>query len=235
VALEVLDETSSFRPFRSDCVPDFLTVAGTVAERGGDLYAGALLTGDPFGKRFLIEEHFAKSVPAAIKGNDELARNYRRRRARALTPRFDQLTTSVPDTPGSPILDTLARVARFKQERVPPGSPFWLVMCSDLANVGNGLDARKPISDQMVDRAAAAWAGPLSGLRGTDFYFIGAGRRSEADIRPDSVRQVERLLIRLAADQRVGAHVRLIDTQLGQVFPLEGAAGGGGLPPNASP
>src|SRR4051794_25823348 len=58
VALAILDVTSSFHKFARDCVPDFLTVSRGVAERGGHLYAGPLLSGDPYSQRFSVDADF---------------------------------------------------------------------------------------------------------------------------------------------------------------------------------
>lgn len=220
VALAILDETSSFRPFSPACVQDFLTVARGVASRRGHLYAGPLLTGDPYSERFSVDRDFDAPAPASIEGNNELERAYRARLANRLRGPLEAMTHSRPAIGGSPVLATLARASSFRQQRAT-NHEFWLVTCSDLANIGDGLDARQPINDTNIDRIVRRWAPRLKGLKGADLYFIGAGRlRPGSAARPDSVRQVERIIRALA--RAVGAHVRLVDTQLGQTFPLEG-------------
>ncbi len=218
VALAILDETSSFRSFAPDCVHDFVTVAKAVAERRGHLYAGPLLSGDPFSQRFSVEANFDAKVPSAIQGNGELESAYRRRQAENLAAPLSRMARSRATVGGSPVLATLARASSFRQQRARD-RPFWLVVCSDLANVGDGLDVRRVINGAAVDRAIRTWAPRLRGLRGADLYFIGAGRvRPGSKTQPESIRQVERILNGIA--ERDGAHVRLIDTQLGETFPI---------------
>jgi hypothetical protein len=221
MALVILDQTSSFRTFAPDCARDFVTVAEGVAERKGTLFGGPLLTGDPFSERFSVEKNFEAKVPAAIRGNGELENAYRARQAQQLRGAFVAMSRTQATVGGSPVLQTLARASSFRTQRARQ-HPFWLVVCSDLANVGDGLDVRQEIDDAAVQRATNAWAPRLRGLRGADLYFIGAGRlRSGSRSRPDSIQQVERILRDIAA--RVGANVRLIDTQLGDTFPITDA------------
>src|SRR4051812_13211252 len=68
VGLVGSDASPSFRPFVHDCARDFQKVATTVAERRGDIYGGALVTGNPFGQRLVIEKHFGASPPPSIQG-----------------------------------------------------------------------------------------------------------------------------------------------------------------------
>src|SRR3954468_565579 len=77
VTLAILDATSSFHKFAPDCVPDFLTVARGVAARSGHLYAGPLLSGDPFSQTFTIDADFASKPPPSIQGNGALEDAYR--------------------------------------------------------------------------------------------------------------------------------------------------------------
>lgn len=217
-ALTIRDRSTSFAQFSADCVPDFMQVAMAVAERSGDLYGGALLGADPFGAAISIEAHFDESPPPAIAGNERLEREFRRRRAASLRSRFDALAR-LPVVGGSPVLRTLERAARFTDQRAEGAHPVWIVVCSDLANVGSGLDVRRPITNSQVHAAIDRWTPRLGGLRGADLYFVGAGRRAPgADSLPASIRQVERVVAEVAS--RVGARVRLMDTRLGQRFPL---------------
>lgn len=218
VALAIVDDTSSFDEFAPACARDFVSVAKAVAVREGHLYAGALLTGDPYRQTFAVEADFGEPVPAAIDGNSELEDAYRRRKAEGLASAFERMTRTEPAVGGSPVLSTLERASRFRRDRAP-GSAFWLVVCSDLASIGDGLDVRRPIDGAVVSRTVKEWTGRLSGLSGADLYFIGAGRlRPGSAAQPEAIRQVERILHDLA--DRVGAEVRLVDTQLGQTFPL---------------
>ena len=218
VALAIVDDTSSFDEFAPECARDFLTVARTVATREGHLYAGPLLTGDPYGQKFAVDANFDEPVPAAIEGNDDLEEAYRKRRAERLASAFEQMARAEPEVGGSPVLSTLERASRFRRDRAS-GTAFWLVVCSDLANIGDGLDVRRPIDDAAVTRAITQWTSRLSDLKNADLYFVGAGRlRPGSAARPDAIRQIERILYGIA--ERVGARVRLIDTQLGQTFPI---------------
>jgi hypothetical protein len=220
VALLIADQTSSFKQFAPDCARDFVTVAEAVAERRGHLYAGPLLTGDPFSQRFSVEQDFDAKVPSAIQGNGELEDAYRRRQADKLKGEFTGMARTRARVGGSPVLATLARAASFKEQRAR-NRPFWLVVCSDLANVGDGLDVRQEIDDATVRRTVKAWTPRLRGLEGADLYFIGAARLKKGSLsKPESIRQIERILRGIA--DRVGANVRLIDTQLGENFPTRG-------------
>src|SRR5687767_4648228 len=87
-ALLVSDATSSFIDFGDDCVSDFQTVARVIAEREGDLYAGPLVTGDPYRQRWTVERHFGEDPPPSIKGNADLELAHRRRQAEDLAGDF---------------------------------------------------------------------------------------------------------------------------------------------------
>lgn len=219
-ALTIRDRSTSFAQFSADCVPDFMRVAAAVAERSGDLYGGAFLGKDPFGASVTVEAHFNEAVPPEIAGNGDLELAHRRRQAAKLRPQFDELVR-LPVAGGSPVLLTLERAAHFTAQRARKATPVWIVVCSDLANVGDGLDVRRPISDAAVRRSIGRWAPRLRGLRGAELYFIGAGRRApDADSLASSIRQVERVIA--GAARRVGARVRLVDTSLGTRFPMSG-------------
>jgi hypothetical protein len=218
VALVISDASSSFRAFAPDCVPDFETVAAAVAVRRGDLYGGAFVTGNPLGQPFTVEAHFGAPPPPSIAGNGDLEAANRKRQAAALRPALEKMVRTSTPTGGSPVFTSLLRVASFRQQRAS-GRPLWAVICSDLANVGDGIDVRKPISDGEVHTIVRRWSERLRGLAGTDLYVTGAGRLHRGSrSRPDSIRQVERSIRQIA--RRVGARVLLIDTQLGSVFPL---------------
>lgn len=215
VAVLVSDSSASFRTFAPDCVPDFATVARAVAERQGELYGGPLVGGDPFGQPFTIEEHFDDPPPSSIEGNDELEVAHRDRLAAALEPDFGRMVRIRAG--GSPVLTALERVARFRRDRAKD-RPFWIVACTDLGGIEAGVDVRKPISDAEVRAIVARWSGRLRDLAGSDLYVIGARRVREGSAAlPASITQVEKALRRIA--ERVGARVRLVDTQLGQTFP----------------
>jgi hypothetical protein len=220
VALAIIDNTSSFDKFAAGCTTDFLTVAQGVAARRGHLYAGALLTGDPFSQTFTVDTDFNRGAPSAIQGNADLEASYRKRQAERLRPAFKRMAKTKAAVGGSPVFTTLERASTFRTQRAQ-GLPFWLVVCSDLADVGDGLDVRKPISNADVAHAVKRFTPQLEGLKGADLYFISAGRLEPGStVRPESIRQIERVLREVA--RKVGANLRLIDTQLGTTFPLGG-------------
>jgi hypothetical protein len=218
VALVASDASPSFRPFVGDCARDFERVATAVAERRGDIYGAALVTGNPFGQPLIVQAHLGATPPPSIQGNDQLESAWRQRRARGLRPAFARMVATPTLRSGSPVLTALERVGSFRRQRAGT-RPFWAVICSDLANVGDGMDVLKPISDSQVHSIVRRWTGPLRGLRGADLYLIGAGRlKPHSTVLPASIQQVERAIRKIA--KRNGAHVRLIDTQLGLTFPL---------------
>jgi hypothetical protein len=218
VAFLLSDATSSFVDFSEDCVKDFMNVARATAERGGDLYAGPLVTGDPYRQPWTIEAHFEAASPSSIEGNRTLERAHRLRQVDRLEQRFGEMVQERAEIGGSPVLDALARVADFRTQRAAD-RPFSVLVCSDLANIDATLDTRREITPEQVGSAVDEWSRKLNALHGSDLYFVGVGRlRPGSKARPESIAQMKRVLRAVA--ERIGARVRVIDTQLGDQFPV---------------
>jgi len=218
IALFVFDVTTSFEQAAPSCVNDMLPVARWVAARRGSVYAGALMTGDPQTQPWEVEEHFNKPAPAAIRGNDRMERSHRMADAEKLKSRLLDIANSEPAHGGSPVLKMLHRTADFRRQRAARAM-FIAVVCSDLAAFGDRLDVTKPIPQQRVDDVFNEWRGRFDDLAGADLYFVGVGRSDlEENVDPDSLTKVKELVRSLVED--AGARVRLMDTQLGDIFPL---------------
>jgi hypothetical protein len=88
-----------------------------------------------------------------------------------------------------------------------------LMIATDGAIIGDGIDSRAPITEETVERAAARWGPRLRGLQDARLYFVGVGMGSQKEIDIDGCEAVVRA-VAAACD----ADVRVWGQTLGEAF-----------------
>lgn len=94
---------------------------------------------------------------------------------------------------GSPLLSVLAQCAdELARAVAPENAERRVVIYTDGAIIGDGLDARDGITDDQMQAAVAKFGPLLHGLRGAKVWFVGVG--SGTTITPETLRVIKTMM-----------------------------------------
>lgn len=209
------DVSDSFDSIAKECVDDQIQVATATALSRGELFGG-VNDGAPLSRGWDIQRNFEAELPETLNGNAGLQNGWLRRRAQSLRPELEKLAQAVARHPGSPVLEGLERIALFRAQQFPKAR-FHVVLCTDLAVIGEGIDIRKPVEQWDVERTLDIYSKRLKGLTGARVFLIGVGKVERGYFPPDRLRAVISFVEKLL--RRVDAQLVVADTDLGSAFP----------------
>ena len=170
-----VDVTYSTQGVRQTYLPDLVAVTDRAAAARAPFYADAF-DGNPAAHiRWRVQGDFARRPPAVYDGNESLTQQYLAARARELRPQLRELLATRPTRSGSPLGELLQSISGLCAQQRTAGRHCRAYVFTDGVFIGDGFDARRPVTQRALQQFVDRWATRLSGLRGAEVSFVGVG------------------------------------------------------------